>query len=136
MNEKNQQAAEDEIVHHRAGGDADEVGAVIEWDQFYARRKTPIAVDLFNFGPHARYDIVGVQRAVHDDNRSNDIILVIATGLAEPRHVANRDLGNVFHEYWHAVGLTERDILDVLDLVTLRQIRGPAASPSGRRREC
>ena len=103
-----------------------EVGAVIERDQFYARRKASVAVDLFDLGPHPRHDVIGVQRAVHDDNRGNDIILVVAAGLAEPRHVADRDLGDILHEYRHAVRLTEQNVLDVLDLVALRQIGGAA----------
>ena len=39
---------------------ATSVGAVIERDQFYARRKASVAVDLFNLGPHPRYDVIGV----------------------------------------------------------------------------
>ncbi len=79
-----------------------------------------------NLGAHAGHDIVGVQRAIHDDDGVDHVVVMIAAGLAEPRHVADRDFGDVFDEDRHAVRLAERDILDVLDIVALRQIRGAA----------
>jgi hypothetical protein len=60
---------------------------------------------------------------------------MVAAGLAEPRHVADRNLGDVLYEHRHAVRLAERNVLDVLDLVALGQIRFAAAVHQVRRRE-
>ena len=103
LDEENQQAAEDEIVQHRAGGDADELGAVVERHQLDAGRQAAVAVDLLDLRPHARHHVVGVQRAVHDHDGGDDVVLVVAAGLAEPRHIADRDLGDVLDQDRHAV---------------------------------
>src|ERR1700723_1431774 len=39
LNGENQQNAENEVMQHRTGGNADEDGAVVERNQFYPRRK-------------------------------------------------------------------------------------------------
>ena len=107
LNEENQQTAENEIVHDRAGGDGDQRRAVIERHQFHARRQAAVGVDLLDLRPHARHHVVGVQRAIHDDDGRNHVILVVAAGLAEPRHIADGDLGDILHEYRHAVELRQ-----------------------------
>ena len=127
LDEEDQQAAKDEIMQHRPGGDGDQRGAVVERHQFHAGRQAAVAVDLLDFRADARHHVVGVQRAVHDDDRRDHVIIVVAAGLAEPRHIADRDLGDIFHEHRHAVRLGQQDVLDVLDLVALGQIGGAAA---------
>src|SRR5262249_61511161 len=47
--------------------------------------------------------------------------------LTEAGRVADRHLGNVLHEYRHTVRLKKRNVLDILDLESLRQIGGAAA---------
>ncbi len=126
MNEKDQHATEDEVVHDRAGGDGDQRGAVIIRNQFHARRKAAVGIDLLDLRPHARHHVVGVQRPIHNDDGGDDIVLVVAAGFAEPRRVADDDGGDILDEYRHAVELAERNVLDVLDLVALGQIGGAA----------
>ena len=108
LNEENQHAAEDQIVQHRAGGDVDQLSAVVERHQLDAGRQAAVAVDLLDFRPHARHHVVGVQRAVHDHDRRDHVVLVVAAGLAEPRHIADRDLGDVLDEDRHAVLLKQQ----------------------------
>ena len=116
----------DEVVQHRAGGDGDERRAVVKGHELHPRRQRAVVVDLLDLGAHARHHVVGVQRAVHDDDGGDDVVLVIAAGLAEARHVADGHLGDVFHKDRHAVRLRKRDVLDVRDLVALGDIRGAA----------
>src|SRR6516225_1542104 len=66
---ENQQTTEQEIVQDSVGGDGDERAAVVERDQFHAGRKTAVGVDLLDLRPDAFDDIIGVQRAIHDDDR-------------------------------------------------------------------
>src|SRR6516165_8268276 len=52
---------------------------------------------------------------------------MIATGDAQPRHVADVHLGHVLHLHPDAVELGENHVLDVVDLKTLGQVRIAAA---------
>jgi len=52
----------------------------------------------------------------------DDIVLVVAAGLAEPRHIADCNFGDVLDVDRNAVALRQHDIVDVGDFVTLRQI--------------
>ena len=51
LNEEDQQAAEDEVVQHRVGGDRDQHGAVVERNDLHARRQRAVAVDLLRPPP-------------------------------------------------------------------------------------
>ena len=68
-----------------------------------------------------------MKRAVHHHNRGDNIGFAVASRLAQPGDVANVDLCYVLQLYGHAIGLRQRDILDVLDLAPLGQVQGPAA---------
>ena len=98
------------------------VGAVVKRNELHARRQRPVAVDLVDLGLDARHHVVGVQRPVHDHDRRDHIVFVVAAGLAEPRHIADIDLGDVLDRHRHAVRLRQHDFLDVADLVALGQI--------------
>ena len=97
-----------QVVHHRAGGHGDERRAVVIGHELDPRRQRAVVVDLLDLGSNARHHVVGVQRAVHDDDGGDDIVLVVAAGLAEARHVADGNLGDVFDKDRHAVRLAER----------------------------
>ena len=64
----------------------------------------------------------GLLGAAHDDDARDRVVLVVVAPDAEPRHVADRDRGDVLHLQRHAVGLGQDDVLDVVDLVALGQI--------------
>ncbi len=127
LDHEDQQTAEDEVVQHGLGGDGHQDGAVVERHQLDAGRQRSVGIDLCDFGLDARHDVVGVQRAVHDHDRRDDVVFEVAPGLAEPRHVADIDLRDVLDRHRHAVGLRQDDVLDVADLVALRQVVGAAA---------
>src|SRR5262249_14144103 len=86
-----------------------------------------ILVDLGDFVADACDNLVGVERTIHDHDRRDHIFLMVATGLAKPRHIADRDLCDIFHEYRKALRLGQQDVLDVLYPVALRQIVRAAA---------
>ena len=127
LNEKDQRAPEHEIVQHGRRGNADQGGAIVEGHKLDAGRQCPVAVDLVDFRSHARDDVVGMQRAVHDDDRRDDVVFLVAAGLAKARHVADRNLGHVADKHRYTVGLPKQDGLDVLHPVALRQIGGASA---------
>ena len=52
---------------------------------------------------------------------------MVDAGDAEPRHIADRNLGNVLDLNRNAVELAEHDVLDVVDVIALRQILIAAA---------
>ncbi len=68
-----------------------------------------------------------MQRAVHHHDRGDHVILFVTAGLAEPRHVADADIGHVLDFHRHAVGLRQHDVLDVFDVVALGQVLIAAA---------
>ena len=66
-------------------------------------------------------------RAAHDHDGQGHVVFVVLAGDAEPRHVADRNLGDILDLYRHAVDLSQHDILDVADPPTLGQIGVAAA---------
>ena len=126
LNEENQHAAENQIMQHRAGGDVDQLSAIVERHQPDAGRQAAVAVDLGDLGADARDHVVSVQGPIHDDDRLDHVIFTITTGLAEARYVTHRNLGDVFDEDRHAVLLQQHDVLDVLELIALGHIVGAA----------
>ena len=100
--------------------------AVVIGDDLDARRQGPVAVHLVDFGLDARQHVVGVLRPVHDHDRGDDVVVVVAAGDAEPRHVADIDAGHILHLNRDAVHLGQDDVLDVVDLVSLSEIVGAA----------
>src|SRR5262245_4246194 len=68
-----------------------------------------------------------MQRAVHDNDCGDHVVLSVATCLAEPRHVTDRDLGNILHEDRNAIRLKKWNVFDVFDLEPLRQVCGAPA---------
>ncbi len=81
LDEKDQQTAIDQVVQDGRGGDADQRGAIVERHEFDAGRQAAVAVDLFDLVAHTRHHIIGVQRAVHDDDGVDHVVLMIAAAL-------------------------------------------------------
>ena len=105
----------------------DQRGAIIKWNELHAGRKRSVTVDSFDLRFDARRDVVGVQRPVHDHDRGDDVVFVVATGISEPRHIADQDLRDVPDLDRHAVRLRQYDVFDVADPVAFCQILGAAA---------
>ena len=122
LNEENQQAAEDEVVQNGGRRDIDKPCAVVKGNELYSGRQGAVGVDFLDLGFDLGNDIVGVERAVHHQDRRDHIVVMVAPGFAEPWHIAHIDPRHVLDLHGHAVELAERDILDVLDLPALRQI--------------
>src|SRR5580658_4883913 len=104
------------------GRDGDERRAIVVGQDLDPGGQAAVAVHLVDFGLDARHDLVGVVGAPHDDDRGDDVVLAIAPGDAEPRHIADIDPGHVLDPNRHAIDLGKDDILDVVDLVPLGQI--------------
>ena len=96
--------------------------AVVVGNDLDPRRQRAVPVHLVDFCLDEGDDVVGVIDAAHDDNRQGDVTVVILAGDAEPRHVADRNFGDVLDLNRHAVDLSEHDVLDVVDAPALRQI--------------
>ena len=127
LDQENEQAAEHEVVQHGRRRHGDQGAAVVDRNELHAGRKRPVAVDLLDLAAHTCGHVVGVQRAVHDHDRRDHVVLVVAPRLAEPRHDSDRDFGDLLDEHRHAVRLEQQDVFDVLDLVALGEVRGAAA---------
>jgi hypothetical protein len=65
--------------------------------------------------------------SAHDDDGERDVVIAILAGDAKPRHVTNRDLGDILNLHWNAVHLREYDIFNVVNAPALRQIAVAAA---------
>src|SRR5215831_7149509 len=63
----------------------------------------------------------------HDHNRQGNIAIIVLAGYAKSRNVADRDLGDILDDDGDAVHLCQNDVLDVVDLVALRQVVGATA---------
>jgi len=57
LNEENQHAAENQIMQHRTGGDADQLGAIIERHHL-TPAQAAVAVDFGDLGAHARDNVI------------------------------------------------------------------------------
>ena len=88
-----------------SSSDADELAAVVIRYHFYAWGQGSIGVDFLNLGAQASNHVIGVQRSIHDDDRRNDIVLLIATGFAKPRRIAYGNFGNILDQHRHAICL-------------------------------
>ena len=122
LDQEHEQAAEDEVVQHRVRGDVHQRGAVVIGYELHARRQRAVAVQGGDGRLDARHDVVGVLGASHDHDRGHHVVVVIAAGDAEARHVADVDPRDVLHQHRHAVVLAEDDVLDVVDVIALGEI--------------
>ena len=68
-----------------------------------------------------------MQRPVHDDDGSDHIVLFVTAGFAEPRHVADKDVGHILDLDRHAVRLRKHNVLNVVDVIALNQVVVAAA---------
>ena len=69
-----------------------------------------------------RNHVGGLLGAPHHHDGADDIVLLVAAENAEPWPVADRNFPDILHKHWDAVDLAENDVLDVANLVALRQI--------------
>ncbi len=114
-------------MHDRLRGHGDEGGALVERHDLHTGRQGSVRVYLFDLRLDAGGHVVGVQGAVHHQDRRHHVVFAVAPGFAEPRRVSDVDPGDVLDLDRNAVELGEDDVLDVADVVALRQILGAAA---------
>ncbi len=126
LDQEYQEAAEQEVVQHRVRRQRNQRAAVVIGHQLDPGRQRAVLVHLGDLGLDRRQHIVGVVGPVHHDDRRGDVVIVVAPGDAEPRHVTDVDFGDVPDLDRDAVHLAEDDIVDVVDLVALGQIVGAA----------
>ena len=122
LDQEDQQASENQVVQNGVRGDGDQRGAVVKRNDPDSRRQAPVVIQLvdgrFDLGNH----VGGLFRSPHHHDRPNDIVLLVAAQNAEPWPVADRHLADILHQHRDAVGLGQNHILDVVNLVALRQI--------------
>src|SRR5450631_2470866 len=127
LHDEDQRESEKEIVHDRASRHRDERRAFVKRDDLHPGRQAAVGIYLFHLRGDAGGNVVGVQRAVHHQDRRHHVVFLVAAGLAEPGHIADVDPGDVLDLHGNAVDLAENDVLDVADVVALGQIRRSAA---------
>src|ERR1700747_3402992 len=127
LDHEDQAAAVDEVAQHRAGGLRYQCRAIVIRNELHTRRQRTVAVQLRNLVLDQRYDVVGVISPSHDHDCERDIVIVIFASDAKPRHVADRNFGDIFYLHRHAVRLREPDILDIVNVPALRQVAVAAA---------
>ena len=63
------------------GGDRDQLAAIVVGHDLDAGRQRAVGIDFLNLGVNAIDHILGVQRAVHDHHRRDDIVFVARPAL-------------------------------------------------------
>ena len=123
LDQEDEEAAEYEVMKHRLRRDIHKTGPVVIRDKPHAWRQGPVRVDFLDLGLDTGNDIVRVKRSVHDQDRRDDVVVIVPARLAEPRHVADAHLRHVLDLNRHAVELAKRNVLEVADLAPEDQVR-------------
>jgi hypothetical protein len=114
-------------MQDRLGRDRYERGTVVERNELHTGWQRSVCIDFVHLGLDPRDDIIGVQSAIHDHDRRDHVVLLVAAGLPEPRHITDIDVGDVLDLDRHTIRLREDNALDVFDVVTLCQVLVAAA---------
>src|SRR6516225_2368963 len=91
LNEKDQQAAEDQVVQHRVRSHADQRGAVVKGHDPDPRRQAAIGVQSLDFLMNLGNDVVGMLGSPHHDDGRHNIVIAVSASNAEARHVTDRN---------------------------------------------
>ncbi len=126
LDEEHEDAAEDQVVQHRVGGDVDQRTAIVIGDDLHPGRQAAVAVQLGDFLLHLRNNVIGVLGPSHDDDRGRDVVILVPAGNAEPRDIADRNLGDILDLDRKPARLGEDDIFDILDVIALGDVVGTA----------
>ena len=71
-----------------------------------------------------------MQRSVHDHDRRDHVVVVVAARLAEPGQIANGDFRDVLHHDRYPASLgAENDVLDILHLSIVQNAPASQALP-------
>jgi hypothetical protein len=127
LDEKYQQAAENEIMQNRMRSHPDQRTAIVIRDDLDPGRQAAIGVEFFDLGLNPRNDIVGVLGSPHHHDGGCNIVVVISPPDSKPRNIADGNGCNVLDLDRKTVRLGQDNVLDVLDLVTLGDVVGAAA---------
>ena len=109
-------------MQHGVRRHLDERTAVVIGLHGDAVRQGAVVIDFLNLLFDLGKNVVGVLRASHQNDGRRDIVVVIAAGDAEARHEADVHRGDILDLHRDAIGLRERDVLDILGFITLGQI--------------
>src|SRR4029077_5290686 len=126
LNEEDQETAKNQVVQNRTRGDPDQRATIVVGNDLNSWRQTSVGVELFDLGLNAWNDIVGVLGPTHDHDRGGDVVVVIPARYSKPRHETHGNAGHVLDLDRQAIRLSEDDVLDVLNLVTLGNVFGAA----------
>src|SRR3984957_1042257 len=127
LNKEHQQTAEDQIMNVCMRGHADQRAAVVIGNDLDPGRQAAVGIEFLDLGLNPRDDIVGVLGPAHHHDRGRNIVFMIPAPDPEARYKADGNSRDVLHLDGKTVRLTEDDVLDVLDLVTLGDVFGAAA---------
>ena len=78
-----------EILQHRMRRHMHERHAVVERHDLHPGRQAAVVIHLVDRGDDSRDDILGVERAPHDDDALDHIVVMVFADDAKPRHVTD-----------------------------------------------
>src|ERR1700742_5095978 len=105
----------------------DQRAAIVIRNDLHAGRQAAVGVQPLHLRMNARKDFVGMLGASHHHDGGGDVVIMVPARDAEPRHVADRHIGDVLDLDREPVGLGQDDVLDGLHMVAVGGVGGPAA---------
>ncbi len=99
------------------GGDRHQAGAIVVGLDLDAGGQGAVAIDLLDLGLDACNHLIGLQGPVHHHDGGDHVVLVVASGFAQPWREADLDLGDILDLHRYAIVLRQDDILDILDVL-------------------
>ena len=113
QHDRNQKRALDEVGEHRGQRLADQPGAVVDRHHLDARGQAGV-VHLVDRGAHRLEHFGRILAAAHQHHAGHDIVVVVLTGDALPRHRADRYLRDVLDKDRRAASLGDHHVANVL----------------------
>ena len=101
------------LSFHHAGGQRDQVGAVVEGHDLDVLGQD-LFVELLGLGLDALQDVLGLFAGSHQDDAFHGVILFLEAELAQARRDADLHPADILHQHRRAVVHRQHDIADVL----------------------
>ena len=114
--ESDEDDALENVVHHGAHGQVDEVLAVVERHYLHVLGQV-IVLYLRDFRLQGFDDLLGVLALTHDDDAFYDIILLVAAHLSEAWRTTLMDGGEVAHEDGRTTDVLHHDVANLAHVV-------------------
>ncbi len=115
LQEEDQRDAEHHVVQHGAGGDVDQLLAVVDALDLHAGRQDAGRIDALDLLVHALDRGHALLAAAHQHDALHDVVGLVLARDAEPRLVAHHDAGDILDQHRIAAALGEHGVAQILD---------------------